>query len=75
MASSRWPSNAVKASIVTAVIGAVGKVAAAYVAKSCPVTPAPDRCAELLTYAGSFQGKPLSPKLQAEVDRCTGTAS
>lgn len=73
MASTKWLSNAVKASIVTAVIGALGSIAAAAVGRSCP-TP-PDKCAALLTYAASFQGKPLPPHVQAKVDQCTGAAS
>lgn len=75
MASRPWLSNAVKASIVTAVIGAIGSVAAAYAGQSCPTPPAPDRCASILTYSASFQGKPLTPALQAKVDRCTSAAS
>jgi len=75
MASTKWLSNAVKASIVTAVIGALGTVAAAIAARSCPTPLGPDKCESLLGYAASLQGKPLPPKMQARVDQCTGVAS
>ena len=72
MASTKWLSNAVKASIVTAAIGAVGTISAAAIGKSCPAPPASDKCASVLAYAASFQSKPLPEKLQASVDQCTG---
>lgn len=72
MASTKWLSNAVKASLVTAVIGAIGSIGAAAVGKSCS-TPPSDKCGSILTYASSFQGKALPSKLQTQVDRCTGT--
>ena len=67
MASRTWLTNAVKAGIVTAAIGAIGSVASAYAGRT-PCPPA-NYCDTIIKTVGA-SGKAADPSLQKAYQNC-----